>query len=100
MSKSSVSARHQRKRPVSNVVELTAKPVIPERPDLDLHEVESHLLDLEGILRALEIVIQQDAFNSPSAECHALHVLVDTAQDTAGRLRTTLWPRDGEPRRT
>ena len=57
----------------------------------DIHEVESSLLDLEGILMAL-VLIRDDHFNVPGPEHHALSVLIKKAVDTTEELRNKLWP--------
>ena len=60
----------------------------------DLHRVESALLDLEGTLAALEIVVHTDCFNRPGREFHALSGLVHAAADRAHEVSAALWPDD------
>jgi hypothetical protein len=54
-------------------------------------EAECHLLDLEGTMHALRLVIDHEAFNRPGGEHHALAVLSKTASEHLNALRRALY---------
>lgn len=53
-------------------------------------QAESALLDLEGILHALDILRFEDALNKPGPEFHALAVLTNLAVEKAAELRRVM----------
>ena len=55
-------------------------------------DVDSALLDLEGILHALEMIRFEGALNKPGPEFHAMAVLSKLAVEHAAKLRLTLFP--------
>lgn len=57
-------------------------------------EAECHLLDLEGTMHALRLVIDHEAFNRPGGEHHALAVLSKTASDHLNALRRAIYGKD------
>ena len=59
----------------------------------DVGKIDSALLDLEGILHAIELV-RLDGLNIPGPECHAMAVLSKVAVEKAAELRAVIFPDD------
>jgi hypothetical protein len=56
-------------------------------------EVEDALLDLEGLLYAIErLRLVEDAVNKPGPEFHALAVLSRLSVEQAAKLRLAIFP--------
>ena len=55
-------------------------------------EVDSALLDLEGILHAIDLLRMDGGLNQPGPEFHALAVLSRVAVQKAAELRLSIFP--------
>jgi hypothetical protein len=60
--------------------------------EIDTGRVDSALLDLEGILLALDMVRMEDGLNKPGPEFHALAVLSKLAVEQTAKLRLAIFP--------
>lgn len=59
---------------------------------IDTRKVDSALLDLEGILHALDLVRMEGGLNKPGAEFHALAVLSRLAVQHVAQVRLAIFP--------
>jgi hypothetical protein len=59
--------------------------------------IESALLDLEGVLHAIDLVRKEDGLSKPGPEFHALAVLSKVAIEQAEKLRSAIFPDAPKP---
>lgn len=62
-------------------------------PDIDIARVDDALLDLEGVLHAIDLV-RRDGFDKPGPEFHAIAVLSKLAVEQAAKLRLAIFPQE------